>query len=262
MTILAGPGIHSAGIVDLGALAGAKRGRRIGVCIPARNEIATIGEILTVVSELREAGLVDDVLVIDDGSGDGTAARARAHGADVLPSVGGPGKGQALRRAVTSTDAELLVFLDADVVDFGGHFVTDLVAPLLTDAQVMLVKPRYRRALNGVADEGGRVSEVLARPLLRRFFPELATLAQPLAGECALHRSVLAGIELADGYGVEIALLIDVLRSHGRDAIAEVDLGTREHRNRPLHQLGQHADDILAAVFDRVGTDLRRSHDR
>ncbi|HET9444167.1 MAG TPA: glycosyltransferase, partial [Acidimicrobiales bacterium] len=209
--------------------------------------------IVTAVDALRRDGLVDEVLVVDDGSSDTTADRARAAGATVLAGPGGPGKGEALARAVAATAAELLVFLDADVVRFSARFVTDLLAPLLRDPAVQLVKPAYRRPLDGRPGEGGRVTEILARPLLRRFFPELAGVAQPLAGESALRRSALTGgIALAGGYGVEIALLIDVYRRHGRAAVAEVDLGERAHRNRPLHQLRPHSDDVLAAVLARA----------
>lgn len=195
---------------------------------------------------------MDELVVIDDASSDATAARARANGATVLANPRGPGKGQALARAVASTEAEILVFLDADVSNFTAHFITDLVAPLLGDHRVKLSKATYRRPLRGVADEGGRVTELLARPLLRRFFPDLLRLSQPLAGECAVRRDTLDDVVFADGYGIEIGLLIDIFLRHGLDAIAEADLGERVHRNRPLQDLRSHADDVLAAVLDRA----------
>lgn len=189
---------------------------------------------------------------MDDHSTDATAELARGAGAVVVPSSAGPGKGQALAAAVAATSSEIVVFVDADVTNFSARFVSDLVAPLLTDPSLQMVKGSYRRPLAGVANEGGRVTELLARPLLRRFFCDLGSIEQPLAGETAVRRSALDGITLADGYGVEIGLLIDIYRRFGRNAIAEVDLGERVHRNRPLWDLRPHAEEILAAVVDRL----------
>lgn len=236
----------------LDQLLAAKGNQRVAVCIPARDEGSTIGTIAATVQGLHALGVVDEVIVSDDGSTDETASRARAEGATVIPSRGGPGKGQALAAAVAHTDAELLVFLDADVTNFSARFVLDLLAPLVTVPAVQFAKARYRRPLDGIDGEGGRVTELLARPLLRRFFPHLATITQPLAGECAIRRSALEGLTLADGYGIEIGLLIDIYCRHGRAAIAEVDLGERTHRNRPLRELRPHVDDVLAAVAARI----------
>lgn len=236
----------------LARLVEAKRGQRVAVCIPARDEAATVGRVVAVADQLRGVGLVDELVVIDDGSSDATAATARANGATVFASLLGPGKGQALAQAAASTDAEILVFLDADVSNFTARFITDLVSPLLGDDRIKLSKATYRRPLRGVADEGGRVTELLARPLLRRFFADLLRLSQPLAGECAVRHDALDELVLADGYGVEIGLLIDIFLRHGLDAIVEADLGERVHRNRPLQDLRPHADDVLAAVLNRA----------
>lgn len=237
----------------LAAVRAAKAGQRIGVCIPARDEAGTIGGVLEVVGRLRRAGLVDEVVVVDDGSSDATGREARSAGVTVVPSPRGPGKGQALECAVAATDAPLLVFLDADVTNFSPRYVTGLIAPLLSDQRVQLVKATYGRPLEGRVGEGGRVTELLARPLLRRWFPALAdAVAQPLSGECAVRRDVLDHVVLADGYGIELGLLLDVYGRYGLEAIVEVDLGVRVHRNRPLSELRPHADDVLDAVLARA----------
>ncbi|HEX2700777.1 MAG TPA: glucosyl-3-phosphoglycerate synthase [Acidimicrobiales bacterium] len=237
-------------------LVAAKGACTIAVCIPARNEAGTVAAIVASVRRLSHVGLVDEIVVVDDGSSDATASRASAAGATVLPSVTGPGKGQAMSAAVAATDSDVVVFLDADVANFSERFVTALVAPILSFPEVQLVKASYRRPLYGQPGEGGRVTELVARPLLERFFPELAQLGQPLAGECAVRRSALAGLTLDDGYGVDIGLLIDVYRQWGMEAITEVDLVERIHRNRPLADLRRQATAVLDAVLVRA-TDPR-----
>jgi glucosyl-3-phosphoglycerate synthase len=240
------------------ALADLKGDRTIAVCIPARNEAATVGPIVdSIVSTLtgRSGGvsLVDDVVVVDDGSDDGTADLARRAGARVIRSeVPTGGKGQAMGSALIATDADLIAFVDADITNFGSHFVTGLLEPLLTDDSVALVKGYYRRPLHGSADGGGRVTELMARPVIDLLFPDLAAIRQPLAGETAAPRRVLEKCGLADGYAVELALLIDVASLYGVDAIAQVDLGIRIHRNRPLDELRPQATDVLRAALARA----------
>ena len=240
---------------DPRALVARKGAHRVSVCIPARNEEMTVGAVAIVAAGLVGVGLVDEVVVVDDGSTDATASAASAAGATVVSSPGGPGKGQAMRAALEVTTGDIVVFVDADVSEFSHRFISGLVAPLLMDPLVQLAKASYRRPLDGAPGEGGRVTELLARPLLRRFFPDLADVGQPLAGECAVRRDTLEVVNLADGYGIEIGLLIDVFRLHGRDAIVDVDLGVRTHRNRPLHELRPHADEVLAALVARLGCD-------
>lgn len=229
----------------------------VAVCIPARNEAETIGGIVSCLAGLVENGAVDELVVVDDGSSDGTPDIATSAGARVVPSAGGPGKGQALRQAVAATTAEILVFLDADVVNFSAGYVSELVSALLAEPGLKLVKGTYGRPLHGRSQEGGRVTELVARPLLEHFFPELATISQPLAGECALRRDLAERLHLDDGYGVEIGMLIDTYLACGRPAIAEVELvGERIHRNRPLRELTVHAREVLAAVLARSGSAL------
>jgi glucosyl-3-phosphoglycerate synthase len=245
------PFVHNEFSLD--RLAAVKSGQRVTVCLPAHNEAATVGAVVASTTPLRDAGIVDEVLVVDDNSTDGTAVAAQAAGAKVVRRDGPPGKGAALRRAVASSDADLFVFLDADVRNAAPHFVLGLVGPLLTVPDVVLVKGAYRRSLHGRAGEGGRVTELVARPLLDRWFPELAHLSQPLAGETALRRAVTDAVAFDQGYAVEIGLLLDVAARFGADAIAEVDLGERTHRNRPLGELRHQAAAVLDAVLRRVG---------
>jgi glucosyl-3-phosphoglycerate synthase len=240
------------------ALVAAKAGHTISVCIPARNEEATVGPIVqTVVDALTGAGggvaLVDEVVVVDDGSTDQTADIARRAGARVATTDSpAGGKGQAMRSALLASEGDLVAFIDADVTNFGPHFVCGLLGPLLLDDRVSLVKGYYERPLNGASDGGGRVTELVAKPIIDVLFPQLSSIGQPLAGETASRRSVLEHCGLADGYAVELALLIDVAALYGVESIAQVDLGVRVHRNRPLSELRPQATDILRAALART----------
>lgn len=241
------------------ALAGARRGQRVSVCIPARDEEPTVaGVVAGVRRALTAAGggvdLVDEIVVVDDGSTDATAAAAARAGATVVRTgAPGGGKGEAMAAGLAATSGDLVVFLDADVENFGPHFVTGLLGPLLDDPAVVLVKAVYDRPLHGAPTGGGRVTELVARPVIDLLFPELAHVRQPLAGETALRRSVLGRVTLEGGYGVEMGLLVDVAEAFGTDAIAQVDLGVRVHRNRPLDQLRPQATDVLRAALARAG---------
>jgi glucosyl-3-phosphoglycerate synthase len=247
--------------------------RRISVVLPALNEESTVSSIVARIRALAmDAGhpLVDEIVVIDSGSTDGTAAVAAAAGArvvtreDALPSV--PvlaGKGEAMWRSLFATTGDIVVFIDADLVDFDPRTVPALIGPLLADDGISLVKGYYDRPLRDDAgtvtsvDGGGRVTELVARPLLNLHWPELATLIQPLVGEYAARRSLLEAIPFACGYGVELAMLIDTLRLHGPAAFAQVDLGERRHEHQELRALGRMSAELWQVAIDRLDRDGR-----
>jgi glycosyltransferase involved in cell wall biosynthesis len=236
----------------------------VAAILPTRECAGTIGPILKALAPLRDLGLLDELVVIDSDSPDGTAALAREQGARVLleselrPELGpGRGKGDAMWRAAGTTSSELLVFLDADTADFAPGFVTGLLGPLLLDPAVGLVKGTFRRPLALGAEvregEGGRVTELVARPLLNLHFPALSGFAQPLAGELAIRRDLFERLSVPVGYGVEIAMLIDALALVGLDGLAEVDLGARQNRHQSLRALSAMAGEIMVAVERRTG---------
>jgi glucosyl-3-phosphoglycerate synthase len=240
----------------------AERDGTVSVCLPARNEERTIGAILERLEPLRSAGLVDQIVVVDDSS-DQTATIARALGAEVhaasalTPEVGPVlGKGDAVWRALGVLRGDYVCFLDADSEAFGAHFVTGLLGPLLTRPEIAFVKAFYRRPFRvgelTLPDEGGRVTELTARPLLNLFYPDLSAVAQPLAGEVAARRELLARLPFVTGYGVDIALLIDAYHAVGLDALAQVDLDVRQNAHQRLRDLGPMASAVLAAVSSRL----------
>ncbi|MHB8682249.1 MAG: glucosyl-3-phosphoglycerate synthase [Acidimicrobiales bacterium] len=257
----AGPVTHFSAY-DAAALAVGRP--RVSVVIPARNEERTVGAVVEGIRRaLTAAGggvdLVDELVVVDDGSTDATAARAAEAGATVVPAPeAGGGKGRAMALGAAATTGAIVVFLDADVENFGPHFVTGLLGPLLGDPGVVMVKAFYERPLHGETSGGGRVTELVARPLIDLLFPDLAGIRQPLAGETAVRRAELEASELDPGYGVELGLLVDVAERAGVRAVAQVDLGTRVHRNRPLAELRGHATDVLRAALSRAGARLGR----
>ena len=250
-------------------LTAAKAGRRVSVVLPALNEEATVGAIVAAIVPLTrgDTPLVDELVVVDSGSTDRTIEVATAAGARVvrrtdvvshIPPL--PGKGEVMWRSLAATTGDVIVFIDSDLVDFDPAFVPSLLGPLLTLPGVGLVKGFYRRPLRlETTDEeslehgGGRVTELLARPLLAALRPELAGVVQPLGGEYAATRELLESVPFACGYGVEIGLLLDTHAERGLDAIAQVNLGVRKHRNRSLLQLGVMARQILAATLHHCG---------
>lgn len=244
-----------------------RRGRRVSVVIPARDEEDTIAAVVSVIRrELMERHrVVDELLVVDDGSTDATAKEASAAGAevvaatDILPEYGTEhGKGQAMWRGLHSTTGDIVAYCDGDIRSFGPEFVLGVVGPLLASDAAGFVKAFYTRPLHGRDGEGGRVTELAARPLIALLFPHLARLVQPLAGECAGRREVLEAVPYVGGYGVDLGLLIDITARFGPDAIAQCDLGRRVHRNRPLSQLSAQALAIWQLGLQRaefIGTE-------
>lgn len=246
-----------------------KAGSTVSVCIPAKDEQSTVGQIVTAIREglMEHIKLVDEIIVIDDGSKDATADVALKAGASVhvaskvLEGLGygwiGSGKGQAMWAGAAVAHGELVIFCDADVANFCVHFVTGILGPLLTNKTIGLVKGFYDRPLAsgplGTEMGGGRVTELVAKPVLSLLFPELAAVHQPLAGETALRRAMLERVRFAAGYGVEIGLLIDISKAFGLEAISQVDLGVRHHRNRPLDQLAPQAAEVLSTALSRAG---------
>ncbi|MGV1049674.1 MAG: glucosyl-3-phosphoglycerate synthase, partial [Solirubrobacterales bacterium] len=246
-----------------GQLLEAKRGS-VAVVLPAREVATTIGPILDRLQRFRASGLVDRLLVVDADSADGTAAVVRERGVEVVPESSlapdlGPccGKGDAMWRAVGALEEDLIVFLDADTAGFEAGFLTGILGPLLLEPGVRLVKGSFRRplAVDGFCldGEGGRVTELVARPLLNLHFPPLTGFAQPLAGEIAIERDLFRRLSVPVGYGVEIAMLIDCLELAGLEALAQVDLGVRQNRHQSLRALSAMAFEVMAAVERRTG---------
>lgn len=248
----------------------ADQGLRVSVCLPALNVADTVGDIVAAVRArlVDEVPLVSEIVVVDSRSTDATRAVAAEAGARVvedhriLPRLApGRGKGEALWKSLAVLSGELVVWLDSDVVDFDPAFVPGLVGPLLDEPEVGYVKAVYRRRLGDDADGGGRVTEICARPLINLFYPELAGFAQPLSGEAAGRRDLLASVPFFSGYAVEIGLLIDLLRTAGLGALAQVDLGERRHANQTTAALGAMASTIAQAVLRRVAEEGRAPDD-
>ena len=246
----------------------AERDGTISVCVPARECAETIVPIVETLVALREQGAIDQVAVVDAASADGTADLAGRAGAEVhqqaalLPDQGPVlGKGDAMWRALTVLTGDVICFLDGDSERFGPHFACGLAGAVACEAGVRFAKASYRRPFRvgeaELPEGGGRVNELAARPLLRLFFPDLAGVRQPLAGEIAARRDLLERLPFATGYAVEIAMLIDAYRAAGLEGLAQVDLDVRQNRHQPLSALAPMADAVLRAVAVRVEREER-----
>ncbi|GGZ95649.1 glucosyl-3-phosphoglycerate synthase [Streptomyces echinoruber] len=240
-------------------------GSTVSVVLPALNEEETVGDIVAAIRRdlVQRAPLVDELVVVDSGSTDRTAEVAAAAGArvvhrdEILPRIPAvPGKGEVLWRSLLATTGDIVCFVDADLREFSSDFVTGIVGPLLTEPGVDLVKAMYDRPLGGAAGQGGRVTELMARPLLNMHWPQLAGFVQPLGGEYAARRSLLERLPFPVGYGVELGMLVDALHLVGLDALAQVDVGVRRHR----HQDGQALGRMAAAIYRTAQLRLARGH--
>jgi glucosyl-3-phosphoglycerate synthase len=254
---------HSAYSERRVASARASSGLSVSVCLPARECAHTVGEIVRELARLRAAGIVDEIVLVDAASRDGTAAVAQRAGArayqeaELMPSYGPVlGKGDAMWRALSVLGGDVICFLDADTERFSGHFACGVLGPLLCEPGVSFVKAYYRRPIaaaeDALADAGGRVNHLVARPALEVFYPELAAVRQPLAGEVAARRELLERLPFATGYSVEIAMLLDAWREVGLAGIAQVDLEEHRHRHQPPGALAPMALSVLATIAARL----------
>ena len=248
--------------LDLLLAAKRRSATTVSVVLPALDEEATVGEIVSVIRRELTTGatpLVDELVVVDSGSTDRTAEVAAAAGAKVvhrdellprLPAL--PGKGEVLWRSLLATSGDIVCFVDADLRDFSADFVSGIVGPLLTEPRLQFVKAMYDRPLWDSPAGGGRVTELVARPLLNLHWPLLAGMVQPLGGEYAARRELLERLPFPVGYGVELALLVDALDLVGLDALAQVDVGVRRHRHQDGQALGRMATAIYATAQRRL----------
>ncbi len=258
---------HHQDFGDLSGLLEAKEraGKSISVCLPSMNEASTIGTILEVARQelMEKVPLVDQLCVVDGGSEDGTRDIARAAGAEVfgqdevLPGCFEPlGKGDALWRSLLCLRGDIVVWIDSDIRNFHPRFIYGIIGPLVTRPGVRYVKGFYQRPIRAerrlLSAGGGRVTELVARPLLSLFFPELGAIIQPLSGEYGGHRELLERIPFFSGYGVEIGMLMDIYSRFGMDAIGQVDLVERQHFNQPIPALGRMSFQVIQAVLIRL----------
>ena len=234
----------------------------IAFVVPTLNEEKTIGKVVSVLSKEQKIGIIDEVFVIDSNSTDNTIEEARKHGAKVfLADEIKPndqkftGKGENLWKSLLVTNADLIFWVDGDITNFSNRFVYGLIGPILTNKDIKFVKSMYRRPLIDnkyeIENGGGRLTELLIKPLLKEYFEDLLCFNQPLSGEYGGFREIFTEIDFPIGYGVEIGLLIDIYKNHGLSSMFQVDMGERKHRNRDLSYLSEMAKNITPIFFDR-----------
>ena len=241
----------------------------VTLVIPTFNEVSTIGDIVSIVKKecKDKQELLDEIIVMDGGSDDGTLQRAEESGANVysVNDIGDKntpkGKGTALWKSLLVTKGDIMMCIDADIKDFDIRFVYGLVAPLLYDSALSFVKAHYKRPI--VVDDivlhnyGGRVTEILVRPLLSAFYPDLAKLSQPLAGEYSFRKDTIAKMPFYSGYGLEMGLILNVYKSLGISSLAQVDMDIRCHRNRSVTDLGKMSFAILQVLLNELEGDKK-----
>jgi glucosyl-3-phosphoglycerate synthase len=257
---------HFSRYSDVAALTRMKQQKSqfVSVVIPALNEAATIGNIVAAIKKccIDEAPLVDEIIVIDGCSSDETATIATESGATVYaidtigPAVHCKGKGVALWKSLFVAKGDILLFIDSDLVEFDHRFIYGLLGVMIECPEKLLVKSFYDRPLmidsHLFARQGGRVTELLVKPLIELFVPELMDISQPLSGEYALRRDVFSKLPFWSGYAVEIGLLLDIYFSGGTNAIAQVDMEHRVHRNRSIQELRSMASSILRVFLQKM----------
>ena len=247
----------------------AKGDQTVSVCLPCRDEAASIGQLVSIIrGELMgDGGFVDELVVVDDRSTDDTGAVAANAGARVVSideihaeHGAGHGKGNVLWASLLVSDGDVVVWCDGDVTSFEPDWVLGLAMPLLADPTSVIVKALYHRPTR--YGGGGRTTELVARPMMSRWFPDLTAIAQPLAGEYSVRRDAIEQLEFVQGWGVEVALLIDIIERWGPEAIGQVDLGRRLHRHRELQSLSVQAAEVMDTILDRAGkSGIRRPED-
>ncbi|HUI91747.1 MAG TPA: glucosyl-3-phosphoglycerate synthase [Chitinivibrionales bacterium] len=253
--------------LPLASLAGKKKasGTSISLVIPTLNEAKTVGYIIEKARKelVEEVRLLDEIIVMDSNSSDATVSIAKKAGAkiynvsDILPQYDAPpGKGSALWKSQFVAKGDIIICVDADISNFQSHFVYGLAGPFLNDGEVIFAKAFYNRPLklnsHIYENYGGRVTEILVRPLLCAFEPELAGIYQPLSGEYAFRRGPVQRLPFSSGYGVEIGMIFDLYRAFGLSHFVQVDMGTRCHRNRPTHELSRMAFGIIQTLFRKL----------
>lgn len=246
-------------------LVAAKGARTVSLCIPCRDEASTIGAVVAAIRNnlVERSGLIDELVVIDDRSTDDSGQVALSAGATVVPIAtvhdqfgDGHGKGNAMWASLLVTSGDIVVWIDGDLTSFEPSWVARLVGPLLDDESIALVKAHAHRPQR-IGGGGGRTTELVARPLISMFFPELAELIQPLGGEYAVRRTIVEQLPIVEGWGVEIAMLIDIATNFGVESIAQVAVGVREHRHQSLEALSLQAAEVMATILGRIpGTSL------